>query len=112
MLFKYAVDSVSYALTISDFDINQVRFINGATHIELTYGVLDFDFNSLDYELQLATPLFLDQDYVDTVVRLAPDTLPGGIGTKLCVLGVRFYQEVDGELYLLNAKDGVGLMVL
>ncbi|WCO03424.1 hypothetical protein [Psychroserpens ponticola] len=57
------VDSVSYALTISDFDINRVGFIDGATHIELTYGVLDFNFRTLDYELHLASALVLDTDF-------------------------------------------------
>jgi hypothetical protein len=110
--FDYVVDSVSYALTISDFDINRVDFINGATHIELTYGVLDFNFSTLDYELHLASALVLDTDFAGASVSLVPDTLPLGIGTELCVFGVRFYQEVDGALYLLNAKDAVGFMVL
>lgn len=112
MPFNYAVAAGSYALTISDFDIKQVGFINGATHIELTYGVLDFDFSTLDYELHLAPALILDRDFAGTSVALVPDMLPLGVGTALCVLGVRFYQEVEGELYMLNAADGVGFMVL
>jgi len=112
MPFNYAVAAGSYALTISDFNIKEVGFISGATHIELTYGVLDFDFSTLDYELHLAPALLLDKGFVGANVMLVPDTLPLGIGTALCVLGVRFYQEVDGGLYMLNATDGVGFMVL
>ncbi|SDH93461.1 hypothetical protein [Winogradskyella thalassocola] len=79
----------------------EVGFVAGATHIELTYGVLDFDFDGLDYDLHLAAPMVLE-----------PDTLPSGLGTQICVLGIRFYQEVDGALYVLNAKESVGIAVL
>lgn len=109
--FVFDVDRTTYALTISDFAIKRVGFISGATHIELTYGVLDFDFATLDYELELATPLVLDTSFVGDSVSLVPDALPSGTGTLLCVLGVRFYQEVNGERYLLNAADGVGILV-
>lgn len=110
--FDYAVNANTFELTISEFNINRVGFISGATHIGLTYGVLDFNFDSLDYEMHLAPILILNKDFATASVTLMPDTLPSGVGNVLCVLGVRFYQEVDGELYLLNAKEGVGIEVL
>ena len=112
MPFAYVVDATNFGLTISEFDIKQVCFIAGATHIELTYGVLDMDFTTLDYDIHLADVLVLDKGFAGTSVSLMPSSLPTSIGTKLAVLGVRFYQEVDGALYVLNANDGVGIMVL
>ncbi|WP_458626753.1 hypothetical protein [Winogradskyella sp. PC D3.3] len=96
----------------TDFDIQQVGFADGATHMALTYGVLDFDFEHLNYALHLAPSLVLDRANVSSTLVLEPATLPNGLGTALCVLGVRFYQEVDGALYVLNAKDSVGITVL
>ncbi|MFC0604916.1 hypothetical protein [Winogradskyella pulchriflava] len=110
--FAFAIDSTTYTLTITDFDIAQVGFVEGATHIALTYGVLDFDFENLDWQLHLAPPLVIDRNYAASTVSLVPDTLPSGLGRLLCVLGVRFYQDVDGALYGLNAKDSVGISVL
>ena len=110
--FEFCVSNTDFALTITDFDIEQVGFAAGATHIALTYGVLDFDFDRLNYALHLAAPLVLDRFYAGSTLTLEPDTLPNGLGTALCVLGVRFYQEVDGALYVLNAKDCVGIAVL
>ena len=110
--FHFAVDGSTFELTISEFDIAKVGFINGATHIEQTYGVLDFNFEALNYELHLATPLVLDKSFGGTTIHLVPDTLPVSVGTLLCVFGVRFYQEVDGQLYLLNAKNGVGFFMV
>jgi len=110
--FEFDVSSANWALSLTDFDMAQVGFVDGATHIALTYGVLDFDFESLNYALHLAPSLVLDGSYAGATLTLEPDTLPSGLGTALCVLGVRFYQEVDGALYVLNAKDSVGIAVL
>ena len=62
----------------------------------------------MDYVLHLAPPLVLDGSSTVSTVVLEPDSLPSGLGTQLCVLGVRFYQAVDGALYVLNAKDSGG----
>ena len=110
--FEFGVSDIDFTLTISDFNIEQVGFAEGATHMALTYGVLDFDFEHLDYALHLAPSMVLDRSYASSTLALTPDTLPGGLGTALCVLGVRFYQAVDGALYVLNAKGSVGISVL
>lgn len=110
--FKYVVDARTFELTISEFDIKQVGFISGATHIELMYGVLDMDFDTLDYDLHLADTVVLDKDFTSNAFSMIPNSLPTTSRTLLTVLGVRFYQEVDGVLYVLNAKDGVGITVL
>ena len=110
--FGYAVASGSYALTISDFDIKQVRFINGATHIELIYGVLDFDFTGLNHELYMADSVVLDKMFAGGSVVLTPNVPVQTGGIRLSVLSIRFYQEVDGTLNILKAKNGIGLMVL
>jgi hypothetical protein len=110
--FDFDIDNGTYELTISHFDIEKVGFISGATHIALNYGVLDFNFETLTYALHLAAPLVVDKAFANSTVRLTPESLPASVGSLLCVLGVRFYQEVDGTLYVLSAKDGVGFVVL
>lgn len=110
--FNFDIATSTYALTFRDVAMGRVRFISGATHIELTYGVLDFNFETLEYQLHLATPLILDKNFAAPTVTLVPDTPPTDIGTVLCVLGIRFYEEVNGELFRLNAADGVGFGVI
>lgn len=110
--FNFHINVSTFELNISNFDIRKVEFITGATHIELSYGVLDFNFDSLNYKLHMATPLLLDKSFTGTDLHLLLETLPSGIGILLTVLGIRFYQEVDEKLYVLNAKEGVGFEVL
>jgi hypothetical protein len=54
----------------------------------------------------------LDNDANISNVLLTPNSLPLGIGTPLSVLGVRFYQAIDGVLYDLQAKNALGFVVV
>ncbi len=110
--FDFSIDNTTYGLTFTGFDIDKVSFATGATHIELTYGVLDFDFESLQYRLDLAAPLLLDRAYAENSVVLSPAVGTPIVGTQLCVLGVRYYQKVNGVMYLLKAEDSVGIGVV
>lgn len=110
--FSYSMDWPTYTLTIPQFNIQHVPFITGATHIALQFGVLDFNFETLDYELHLAAPLVLPKDDARANLSLTPTSLPTGLGLQLAVLGIRYYQEVDGLMYVLNAQNGVGIAVL
>jgi hypothetical protein len=110
--FSMEMDWASYTLSLSDFAIQQVPFITGATHIGLQFGVLDFNFSTLASELHLAEPMVLAKDFSGTSVSLSPISVPSGVGQSLAVLGVQYYQEVDGRLYVLHAEDGVGFAVV
>ena len=110
--FSYSMDWPTYTLTIPQFDIQQVSFITGATHVALQFGVLDFNFETLDYGLHLAAPLVLAKDDAHTPLSVTPASLPTGLGLQLAVVGIRYYQQVDGLMYVLNAENGVGIGVL
>ncbi|SFN81068.1 hypothetical protein SAMN04487989_104151 [Bizionia echini] len=109
--FSYGMDWPTYTLSIPQFNIEHVQFITGSTHIALQFGVLDFNFETLDSALHLAAPLVLAKDFAGTFLGFTPVTAPTGLGLQLAVMGVRYYQEVDGLMYVLNAENGVGIGV-
>ncbi|WP_417238100.1 hypothetical protein [Bizionia sp.] len=110
--FASSMDWATHTLAFPKFNMTQVSFIPGATHIALQFGILDFNFETLDSALHLATPLVLAKDFTGTSLSLTPNSVPSGLGLQLAVLGVRYYQEVDGLMYLLHATNGVGIGVL
>jgi hypothetical protein len=110
--FSFAMDWGTYSLHITQMAMRSVRFITGATHIELRFGILDFDFESLAYKLHMSDSVFLTPSYAGSDVTMVPNSLPTVLGTDMAVLGVRFHQEIDGKRYLLNADDGVGIWVV
>lgn len=110
--FSSTMDWATYTFSFPRFDIAQVALIPGATHIALQFGVLDFNFETLASELHLAPPMVLAKDFAGASLSLMPVSLPSGLGLGLAVLGLRFYQEVDGLMYLLNAENGLGIGVV
>lgn len=103
-------DAFSY--TISRFNIKNVRFARSATHFEVSLGVLNFDFATLDYKLFMGTPLLIGRDFDASTFSLCPTDLPVGSGKQFAFVGLQFYQEVNGELYLLRDEGAVGLEVV
>lgn len=110
--FLYAVDEATCVCTVSRFAIDKVVFIPGATHVAIQYGVLDFNFETLVFDMHLADVQLLSRTATDSSLTFVPNSLPVGTGVLLAVVGVRYYQEIDGELYVLNSEKGVGIEVL
>ncbi len=110
--FSSTMDWATYTYSFPTFNMAQVNFISGATHIALQFGVLDFNFESLASELHLAAPMVLAKDFSGTSLSLSLVSVSSGTDLELAVLGLRYYQEVDGLMYLLNAENGIGIGVV
>ncbi|KGO89897.1 hypothetical protein [Flavobacterium suncheonense] len=104
-----AYDSATFTLTVSDWTVQTVAFPAGATHVEILFGVLDFDFDRLTASLQLSAPLVLAKTTTATFFTLSPETAPELSGTPIAFVGVRFYEEVNGRLFGLKGVAGIGL---
>ncbi len=98
-------------LSVTDFDIKNVGFPAGATHIALTLGLLHFDFDTLDYRLKSSAPLYMDKEYSATSFEMSTE-LPDVAGISVAVLGVKFYQKVESTYYLFKSANAVGVEVL
>ncbi|MFA7688211.1 MAG: hypothetical protein WCY25_10140 [Moheibacter sp.] len=110
--FPFEVDPESFELDFADFDIGKVRFVEGANCIELNYGLLNFNFETLEYSLHRIEPVLLKKDFERGKLKLTPGAIPEGHGILMAILGVRYYQEINGETYVLNSKNAVGISVL
>ena len=110
--FDFNIESADDRVILSDFSVRDVKFVSGATHVELLYGVLQFNFDALTYELHLAPKVLIDRNFGGDTLSFIPSGTPSDEGTSLYVFGLRFYQAVDGALYVLNAAHSVGLSVL
>ncbi|MGB3344519.1 MAG: hypothetical protein WBA61_11440 [Aequorivita sp.] len=104
-------DFPSRTLSVSNLDIKNVRFPKGSTHLALTLGLLHFDFETLKYQLKCSVPFYIDREYNTTSFDMNVD-LPDGGGVAMAVLGVKFYQQVEGTYYLFKSAKAVGLDIL
>jgi hypothetical protein len=97
---------------IDDFSVSRVAFPKGATHLELIVGCLDFDFTSFATSFCKSEPLLVSKDFVGSRLVLAPSAMPEGNGTKMGVVFLRFFQEINGVFYPLKETDSVVMEVV
>lgn len=97
-------------LSISDFDSRLYKHPKSATHIGLTLGILDFNFDSLTSSIRVAPTYFLEVGIgsFSFEVTMEQVIIPEYVG--IAVLGLRFYEVIDGEVYSLNGMVGVKLL--
>jgi hypothetical protein len=104
----YSVMLAEGKFIVPNFDLRQLSFPGGCTHIGLQFLILCFDFESLDYELQTSEMCYFSK--ADSTGSCELDiNLIAASGTLLGLVFVSFYQEVNGEKYFL---EGCSLSVV
>ncbi|MAP55575.1 hypothetical protein [Altibacter sp.] len=110
--FDIQYDPESFCTQITQMDVGVIPFPSGATHVQLRYGILEFDFDSTAWVRHIAAPIQLSREDTVSSLQLTPTTLPQGIGEPLAVLGVDFLQEINGTFYTLRSEQSAGFCLL
>jgi hypothetical protein len=104
----YSVLLADGKFIVPEFYSKQLLFPGRCTHIGLQFMILRFDFESLNYQLQTSEICYFSK--ADPTGSCALNiNLNGGSGTLLGLVFVSFYQEVNGEKYVL---EGCSLSVV
>lgn len=107
---RFSVDMDSYICSCADFDVRNVPFPEFATHVGLLFSVVVMDFDAIKAHTFLAAEHYISRHEANHSIALHPVTSPNGDGVRIAVMGVRFYQEVNGVMTTLEAKRGVAVM--
>ncbi|WP_133240862.1 hypothetical protein [Marixanthomonas spongiae] len=110
--FTYTYDSTAHTLVIPQVASSEINWVAGSDCISLTLGVLVFDFEDLTYRLFESSPHFIEADGAKQSVTLSPTQAVSGTGMEIAFLGIRFYQFVNGERYVLASDDAVGFEIV
>lgn len=106
MYKPFTVDLATGEIVIADLVPQMdVQWPQGATHIQLSCGFVGLDFDTNEKELQVSAPVNLPIDPTQTTVTLTPAGVPAVGTTKLFLLKIEFFQEVNGNQYTL--KNGL-----
>lgn len=108
---NWVYEAATRTYSVTDFEVKRVNFPEGATHLALTLGLVRFNFETLEYELKTSAPLYIDKDFEDVSFVLSVAE-PDLAGFEMAVLGMKFYQEVDGRFYIFRSARAVGLAVV
>jgi hypothetical protein len=103
LLKQVLVDTATAGIAIQGFIPKEDLAIpDGATHVALKSGHLNYDFNTASGDLQVSQELVLPIDMQSTDVLLAPTQLATGNGISCFLISILFYQEVNGHFYSLR----------
>ena len=104
ILYKpYTVDTASGEIVIANLVPQlDIAWPQGATHIQLTAGYAGVDFSTSEKDLQVSNEVNLPLDTTASTVTLTPAGAPAVATTKLFLLKIEFFQEVNGVQYTLK----------
>lgn len=99
----FNLDTATGTVTIPNITpIQNLEVPEGATHVSLTAGFLNLDFETQEKDLQLSPVTNLPIDGVASSITLTPVGVPVGAGNQCYFLKVAFFQEVNVVQYPLN----------
>ena len=100
---SYSVNTGTGVITISGLvPVNEINTPSGATHITLRGAWAKVDFATGESDVQETNVINLPIDATSTNVVLTPAAAPAGAGTDLYLLMIEFFQEVNGNQYVLK----------
>lgn len=99
----FAVNVATGEITLDDLvPINDISATPGATHITIRGAWAKVDFATGEADMQESNAVNLPLDATSTNVVLTPGAAPSGAGTDLFLLMIEFFQEVNGNQYVLK----------
>lgn len=99
----YSVNVATGEITLNGLvPINDVSPTPGATHITLRGAWAKVDFATGETDVQETNAINLPIDATSTNAVLTPTSAPTGAGTDIYLLMIEFFQEVNGNQYVLK----------
>ncbi|MDN6292538.1 MAG: hypothetical protein L0J35_05645 [Tetragenococcus halophilus] len=91
-------------MSYSDFKpINLIDAPQGTTHFKISLGAGAIDFDNEESEFEMAETSIIAYDNAETAADVLTSTLSANTGLPIiAVLGISFYQEVNGTTYPLK----------
>ena len=78
--------------------------------MELVLALWIFDFEGLTSSLKVSPTQFFAIDSDSISFELIPEVVAAPTYIGLVVLGIRYYEVINNEVYALNSQIGVGLL--
>lgn len=108
--FTTSYDTATHSLTVNSN--STLLFPKGATHLEMYFGVVVFDFDLLKATLFKSNSVLLAKDDIGSGMPFDLTVSPTGNGLRFPILFCHYVQEVNGVGYYLREGNCCGLWVL
>ena len=112
LLKSYHINTLTGEITIGNFvPLCDVVFPERATSLMLKGAFANVDFATKTHTIEYTNEVYFPIDAPSSTVTLTPAGTPAGNGTKIYLLQIEFFQEVNGVKYELNNKAFNALVI-
>lgn len=99
----FSIDTTTGVITIPSFvPLDQLQIPEGATHVSFRSAFINLDFTTGIFDTQYSSVVNTLLDMNTSTITLTPSAVPAGSGSKLYLLLIEFFQEVNGVQYPLR----------
>ena len=99
----FSIDTATGVITIPSFvPLDQLQIPEGATHVSFRSAFINLDFTTGIFDTQYSSVVNTLLDMNTSTITLTPSAVPAGSGSKLYLLLIEFFQEVNGVQYPLR----------
>lgn len=106
----YDVATTTY--TFTEFAPKSLKFVTGATHLELQLGAVVLDLEAMKATLFSSDAVRVLKNGAPQAISLTTVIPNDASGYKIAVLHYRYLQDVNGVFYGFHEQKGFGLMVV
>lgn len=97
---------------VSNFKVADAQFPKHADCMEISVGLLGFDFETLAYGHVFADPLVIGSDFQKDSFSIPCPDIPGGEGMLFLAVRVSFYRSVDGKRHAVPDAGHTGFRIV
>lgn len=109
----YTLDVATGTIQLTDFTPKKdLKSPVGTTHVGMQLLCYDFDFRTKNYQLKGSEPEMIALEENSFSLDLSVSDLPDVIGTRMYLLRILFYQEVNGVFSMLQGTHNGLVTVL
>lgn len=108
----YVFDLETLTLRVHGLNVHQAGFPAAASRMQVTVGIVRFDFESLTYQQVISDSVFIDRDSDDASFEIALEALPEGSGVLFALVRVCFEEIVAGKRVIMTGGEGFGIEVI
>lgn len=108
----YEFDWNSLTFTVHELSVDQAPFPEGADYMEISVGLIRFNFESLSYEQVFSAPAIIARDFEGDSFEVRCNGLPGGEGILFAMVRTAFYHQINEEGDVAGNAHSYGISVI
>lgn len=108
--YEFNWDTLTFK--VNEFKVEEAQIPDGADYMEISVGLIRFDFEGLAFERVFSNPIRIAKDFRENSLEIVLREIPKGNGILFSAVRVSFYQLVNGTACILSPGNAFAFEIL